>query len=230
MKHYGVRHWVDLARRVATLTERAEMMAHLDAGCTDCQTVSDFCEKLASVAAVMRDQLVPESAARAAMAIFPARPRQRWKRALLVPVELVYDSFLVPIPAGLRASWQVGWQAMYRAGDCSVDLRVDPDLRSSRATLTGQVSSHVSPDRTMENIPVCLRAGKRTVAETLSNQFGEFQMEYDQQGQLELCIELDGGSRRIVAPLRRIASQDGGRAGRPQTAAGTRRRKPVRGN
>ena len=45
------------------------------------------------------------------------------------------------------------------------------------------------------------------MAETRSNRFGEFQMEYDQQSRLQLWIYLDGGARRIVAPLRKIAAQ-----------------------
>ena len=228
MKHYGVREWVDFARRVGALAEQVAMASHLEEGCDECGQLARFCQQLAGVASVMSRERVPEKVTRCARAIFPARQASGWKRAIRVPVELVYDSFLVPIPVGLRASWQVGWQAMYRAGDCSVDLRIDPDARSSRATLTGQVSSHVLPNRPMRDIPVCLRSGKRTVAETLSNQFGEFQLEYDQKGQLELCIELDGRSRRILAPLRRIARTD--ETGRGATLAGGNRKRSTKKN
>ena len=117
---------------------------------------------------------------------------------------------LAPSPAGLRASWQVGWQALYRAGDCSLDVRIEPDLRSSRAALIGQVSNHAAPDRQMSNIPVCLKAGNQIVAETRSNRFGEFQIEYDQQSRLQLHIYLEDGSRCIVAPLRKIAAEKSG--------------------
>ena len=58
--------------------------------------------------------------------------------------------------------------------------------------MIGQITNHVLPELEMGNLPVCLRAGKQVVAETLSNRFGEFQMEYDQQAQLKLCIRSAG--------------------------------------
>jgi hypothetical protein len=44
------------------------------------------------------------------------------------------------------------------------------------------------------------------VAETLSNRFGEFQMEYEQQRRLQLCVYLEGGARCIQVPLKRLAA------------------------
>src|SRR6185369_10647065 len=114
----------------------------------------------------------------------------RPKRGNRIPIELIFDSFLAPMPAGLRATWQVGWQGLYRAGDCSVDLRIEPELKTSRAAVIGQITNHVAPEVEMSDLPVCLRSGKLVIAETLSNRFGEFQMEYDQQAQLNLFIRL----------------------------------------
>jgi hypothetical protein len=143
---------------------------------------------------------------RNARAIFPIRWTDRPRRAVRIPVELIYDSFLAPVAVGMRASWQVGWQGLYRAGDCSLDLRIEPDLQSSRAAVIGQVSNYSVPETEMANIPVCLRSGRLVVAETLSNRFGEFQMEYEQQGRLRLCVDLDGGTRRIQVPLKKLVA------------------------
>ena len=52
------------------------------------------------------------------------------------------------------------------------------------------------------------------MAETRSNRFGEFQMEYLQQGKLQLCIYLDGGRKCIQVPFKRLASD------KPASAAG----------
>jgi hypothetical protein len=59
----------------------------------------------------------------------------------------------------------------------------------------------------MGNLPVCLRSGKLVVAETLSNRFGEFQLEYAQQPQLRLCISLQD-SKSIQVPLRKFISDE----------------------
>jgi hypothetical protein len=130
----------------------------------------------------------------------------RPRRGNRLPIEAIFDSFLMPAPAGLRATWQVGWQGLYRAGDCSVDLRIEPELKSSRAAVIGQIANHQRPEEQMEDLPVCLRSGKLIVAETRSNQFGEFQMEYEQRAKLRLCIDLKD-AKSIEVPLKKFTAE-----------------------
>ena len=206
MKHFGIAQWVDFARGVTPEQEGSIMREHLATGCLECRQVVAFCGKLARVCLALAPHRVPESAVRNARAIFPIRWPDRPKRGVRIPIELIYDSFLVPVPAGMRASWQVGWQGLYRAGDCSLDLRIEPELQSSRAAVIGQISNHTVPETGMGNIPVRLRSGRLVVAETVSNRFGEFQMEYEQQGRLQLCVYMDGGARRIQVPLKKLVA------------------------
>jgi hypothetical protein len=216
MKHYGIAQWVDFARALAPEGDQAAMQKHLAGGCSECLQIVDFCDRLAVVCRGMVDREVPESAVRLAWAIFPVAPAvlppvsvqasPRPKRVVRIPVELIFDSLLTPSPGGLRTTWQVGWQALYRAGDCSVDLRVEPDLGSSRAAVIGQISNHVAPEVEMSDIPVCLKQGKLVLAEARSNRFGEFQMEYEQQGRIQLCIHLEEGAKCIQVPIKKLAT------------------------
>jgi len=60
------------------------------------------------------------------------------------------------------------------------------------------------------------------VAETMSNRFGEFQMEYTQQSHLKLCINLPD-SKSIRVPLKRFTSDQPAaksRTSSPNRAAG----------
>ncbi|MCX6627527.1 MAG: hypothetical protein NTW28_07860 [Candidatus Solibacter sp.] len=205
MKHYAIDQWADLTRGLLSGEECTQMQGHLESGCQKCRQLSDFTTKVTATCASLATDAVPESAVRLARAIFPVRVHERPQRGNRLPIELIFDSFLVPFPVGLRATWQVGWQGLYRAGDCSIDLRIEPELKSSRAAVVGQVTNHVLPELEMGNLPVCLRSGKLVVAETLSNRFGEFQMEYDQQARLKLCIDLRD-SRSIQVPLKRFIS------------------------
>jgi len=113
----------------------------------------------------------------------------------------------------LRATWQVGWQALYRAGDCSLDLRIEPELRSMRAAVIGQISNHIVPENRMRDVLICVKSGRLVVAETRSNEFGEFQMEYEQQNRLQLFVYLSN-ARCIQVPLKRFT---------PEKPAGTER-------
>jgi hypothetical protein len=223
MKHYGIAQWVDFTRKVLPPIEQRAMQDHLAGGCKECQATLGFCEKLAHVCGKLTSA-VPDAALESARAIFPGRRQERPKRSLRIPIELIYDSFLVPAPAGMRSTWQVGWQGLFHAGDCSVDLRVEPELRSPKASVIGQISNHVLPGTEMGDIPVYLKAGKLVVAETRSNRFGEFQMEYVQQGRLQLCIYLDGGSKCIQMPLKRLASDQPSTSARLNQAVAGRKR------
>lgn len=206
MRHYGIEEWVDFARGLTPKAEKAVMRGHLSAGCSECQEMATFCSSLSDLCLGMAERAVPDWVVRNALAICPARKPKAPRRILRLPIELIYDSFLAPLPAGLRSAWQRGWQALYRSGDCSVDLRVEPEVHSSRAALIGQISNHALPKNSMEGLPVYVRQGRLVVAETRSNEFGEFQMEYEQRGRLQLCVDLEDGSRRLEIPLRKLVS------------------------
>ena len=207
MKHYTIDRWVDFTRGLLTREQRALMQDHLHAGCQKCRQLSEFTTKIAEMCTSLAMDPVPESTVRLARAIFPVRVHDQPKRGSRLPIELIFDSFLLPSAVGLRATWQLGWQGMYRAGDCSVDLRIEPELHSTRAALIGQITNRVLPELEMGNLPVCLRSGKLVVAETLSNRFGEFQMEYAQRPQLRLCINLRD-SKSIQVPLKKVISDE----------------------
>jgi hypothetical protein len=222
MKHFGIVEWVDFARGAVAAGEAGVMREHLVSGCPECQGLADFCEKLSSVCGRM--ERVPDEVVDQVRSIFRARVAEQPKRAFRIPIELIYDSFLVPAPVGLRASWQIGWQGLFRAGECSVDLRLEPELRTCRAALIGQVSNHEKPEAEMKDLPVVLKSGRMVVAETRSNRFGEFQIEYEQQNRLQLYIYLEGGDRCIQVPVKRLAAdKSAGERSRVNTISGKKR-------
>jgi hypothetical protein len=203
MTHYGIEQWVDFSRDLVGPEEREQMTGHLAGGCAECEQLSSLTSRLVVTCGNLMAIEVPDYALRMARAIFPVRAPERPKRGNRLPIELIFDSFLVPAPVGLRSTWQVGWQGLYRAGPCSVDLRIEPELKSPRAAVIGQISNHVVPAEAMGDLAITLRAGKLVVAETNSNRFGEFQLEYEQQSRLKLCIHLRD-SKLIQLPLLKL--------------------------
>jgi len=129
------------------------MQCHLQSGCQKCRQLSDFTTVLAVTCTSSATDPVPESTVRLARAIFPVRVPDRPTRGNRLPIELIFDSFLLPSAVGLRSTWQLGWQGLYRAGDCSLDLRIEPELNSPRAAVIGQITNHVLPDLEMDNLP-----------------------------------------------------------------------------
>jgi len=230
MKHYGITALVDFARNFLPDETAGAIQAHLATGCPECTEIATFIDRLSIVCHRVAAVSVPEAALRNALSILPAAFVAKPGRPRRIAAQLLYDSFLAPAAAGLRSTWQVGWQALYRAGDCSLDLRIEPELHSPRAAMMGQLSNHQIPDVRMSDIPVRVKSGSLVLAEGRSNQFGEFQLEYEQQNRLHLCVYLEGGSRYIQVPLKRFKpSSDtgadwvnlGGAAGKGRTDPST---------
>jgi hypothetical protein len=216
MKHFAMEQWVDYSRDLVGKEDRRQMKSHLDGGCHGCFELAELTHRLVNCCAGIAAGKVPEKTVRLARAIFPGRAQVRPKRGNRLPIELIFDSFLAPSPAGLRSTWQVGWQGLYRAGECSLDLRIEPELKSSRAAVIGQLTNHVSPSRVMGDLALSLQAGDRIVAETVSNRFGEFQMEYEQNAQLQLVIRLKNASV-IQVPLKKLIINEPAGKGRIST-------------
>jgi hypothetical protein len=206
MKHYEISQWSDFARGIVPESSGDEMRDHLAQGCSGCGELADFCRKLQAVSTQAASHQAPDWVVRNAKAIFPVHAQPRRKRTTPIGIKLIYDSFLLPAPAGLRSSSHVGWQALYQAGDCSLDLRIENGPGSPRAAVIGQISNHIIPDEKLEGVSVCLKAGKVVVAETRSNRFGEFLMEYEQEGRLRLCVYLDDRSKHFQVPLKKFTS------------------------
>jgi hypothetical protein len=205
--HYEITEWVDFARDLVSEENAIRMREHLAAGCSPCREVVDFCHKLAHTCRSMASYRAPDSAVRLARAVFPMPQRAERKQPFRIPIELVFDSFLAPAPAGMRSAWQAGWQALYHAGDCALDLKAEPEVESPQAAVIGQISKRTAPETDMADLLVCLKAGHAVVAETRSNRFGEFQMEYQQQDGLQLWIYLEGGSSCIQIPIQKFAEE-----------------------
>jgi len=109
-----------------------------------------------------------------------AEPRAGKLTHRKLPVaHLIFDSFCLPLPDGMRSLHQSGRQLAYQHKDKIVDVLIEPKAESSRMFLAGQVMG--SGMRKLENsgLAVLLLDGLKTVAHTVTNESGEFQLEFD---------------------------------------------------
>jgi hypothetical protein len=113
--------------------------------------------------------------------------------------QLIFDSFRLPLPAGLRSFHQSGRQLAYQHKDKIVDVLIEPKTEFGRMSLAGQVMG--SGVRTGENsgLAVLLLDGLKTVAGTVTNESGEFQLECDFLEDAGLQIRLGEGSWASIA-------------------------------
>jgi hypothetical protein len=148
------------------------------------------------------DYTPPGDAVRLAKASFmPSEPE---KTSVLGQIaELVFDSISQPLAPAFRGGVEtVGSGArtlLYQSGDIRVDMWVE-GRSPNRLNVTGQVLNlHVS-DQMVEKARVVLLQGERSLARTLTNELGEFQLEFRMQDDMRLAIEIALG-RNVIIPL-----------------------------
>ncbi|MFB3826836.1 MAG: hypothetical protein ACE15B_08705 [Bryobacteraceae bacterium] len=168
------------------------MQDHLDAGCEKCRRAANIFAKLAPIARAEALTEVPEYVVHCAKAIAALARPERVEITPRSAARLIFDSFLEPMPAGVRSHHRLTRQTLYETGRYAVDLRQEFERGSSRITLVGQIANREAPDTPVSDSPVYLVSGKTVVAQAKSNQFGEFQMEYTPHRNLRLRIPLAG--------------------------------------
>ena len=205
MKHYSVEQWVDLVRGVASPDAGLAMRQHLSEGCADCAATATRLRFAAETLSGDASRPVPESVIRRARAVF-----QPTRRPSLVQViaDLLFDSWTQPALAGVRSTADATRQLSYRAGELRVDLSIDAVPRMAKVLLTGQLR----PERgEAGRFLVRAMSGSRALAETVTNEFGEFSLEAPASAQLSLHLEDTPGGLGVVLPLAHIITKPGKR-------------------
>ncbi len=206
MRHYEIGQWVDMVRGLLSERKRAEMLAHVSSGCRRCGRAFRILQEVARVSGAEKQYQVPPYVVHGARAIFAL---QRPEKVYFFPrtvARLIYDSFKEPMPVGLRARHRITRHALYQAGDFSVDIRLDHQPGTATVTLVGQIFSRSNPGESLTDVPVFLVSGNKSVAQSTSNAFGEFQLEYRPMRHLRLYMQGNKDfQRNIEVPLGRFA-------------------------
>lgn len=67
--------------------------------------------------------------------------------------------------------------------------------------LVGQIANQKAPNEMLANVPVILVAGDRELTRSISNTFGEFQLEYVPEGDLRLLVPLESRGQELEVEL-----------------------------
>jgi hypothetical protein len=119
------------------------------------------------------------------------RPSSFLRRATQA-ARLVFDSFLQPLPDGIRMSQLPARRLVYEAGGLMADLWIEPKTDSRRIALVGQLMDSAKPGRRLDRIPIALRGQKGPIAFATTNEFGEFRFDFDFEPMLTLEMEPSG--------------------------------------
>ena len=67
--------------------------------------------------------------------------------------------------------------------------------------LVGQIANQKFPEENLANVPVILVAGTRELTRSISNTFGEFQLEYVPESDLRLLVPLESRGQELEVVL-----------------------------
>jgi hypothetical protein len=124
----------------------------------------------------------------------------------MLVAELLSPVGFAPAIVGLRGSSAArdGQHVLYQAERYMVDLRFETSNDSMRVLLMGQIADRQTPETGAGRAPasvVSLRSGTRIVAETPSNEFGEFCIDFLPETDLKLFLELTDSDEQLEIPI-----------------------------
>lgn len=204
-RHPRYDEWADLSRGLLALPVARRLRDHA-ARCASCRRTLHAYERVAAVGHGDAALSPPAEAVARAVGIMPSRRPARvlsgrlssWPR---LAASLVLDSWAQPAMAGVRSLAVADRHLTYRSGGWEVDLRLEGGDGKVTA-ITGQVTQGDAGAGHWDGVPVLLVAGRRTVAMTMLNAFGEFQLECDARVRnLRLSIPFSSTRERLDIPV-----------------------------
>ena len=199
-RHFDITQWADYVRNTVPNEQREQMLAHLQ-GCSKCDKVRGVLSRFAIVCKREAAYQIPRRAEQQVKAMVGLAKAPRLSTLQRIWGSLVYDSLNDPQPVGVRGTHQINRQVLFHAGDYSVDLRFEHEKGSASMVLVGQIANQKTPDEMLANLPVILVAGNREVTRSISNTFGEFQLEYVPESDLRLLVPLESRGQELEVQL-----------------------------
>ena len=139
-----------------------------------------------SIPFVQRDRLAVDLWPRLESMVYPQLGSRRITRV----ARLVLDTFLQPLPVGIRNLQPDTRQLVYEAPALTADISFEPSHNSPRITLVGQVLRTKEPQIPMNGVSVVLKSRNGPLNVKMTNEVGEFSFEFQDESAVSLEIEV----------------------------------------
>jgi hypothetical protein len=208
-EHFAPGDWVDYTMQQASPERMQAMKLHLDTGCEKCVNFERLWSRVAQVASRDSSHEPPASAVRHVRNAFSIMAAaQGAKRVPIIP-RLTFDSLWQPAMAGVRSAHSNPRQVLYRAGQISIDMRIEPEPKSERVHISGQISNSARQGEGIAEIQVVVSGNRNVLTSEFTNLFGEFHAVFVPEAGLrvsfyllsekELSIPLEGTEPRTLS-------------------------------
>jgi hypothetical protein len=139
-----------------------------------------------SIPSVQRGRLAVDLWPRLESMVYPQLGSRRITRV----ARLVLDTFLQPLPAGIRDLQPDTRQLVYEAPALAADISFELSPNSPRITLLGQVLRTKEPQIPLNGVSVVLKSRNGPLSVKMTNEVGEFSFEFQDERTVSLEIEV----------------------------------------
>lgn len=176
--------------------DRRELESHLRAGCFSCSAGVEWYRGLS---VDLQGDYIEKASESLLESIAKAFRNQATEMVQTVLAQPLFDSFLQPLPVGVRQTMVTERQILYQAGDLQLDLKVEKGNEEQEQTLIGQLIPQDSPSKwPIKTFKVNLRQGKEVVDSTISNPLGEFIFHVVPRKSYDLEINVNEGQKIVL--------------------------------
>ena len=197
-KHYSSEEWVDFIMEQTPQEQRAKMQVHLNSGCRPCAQSVSLWTRVSQMAGRERSLVPHDSAVQHIRAAFSKMVKaKQTERATVIP-RIAFDSLWQPALAGVRSGSVGARKLVYKTRGITIEIHLENESKSERVNLTGQLSLASLQGETMPSFTVVVSSEEGILARTVSNGFGEFQLSYVPEADLQVSIEMAGGAIVVI--------------------------------
>ncbi len=189
MNHFDIADWTDYARNLIQDELRGDMDEHLASGCARCGRTLKALERVVTLARTDLQQPLPEHAMRSVKALSAIHLPERAPKLVSLALQLAFDSFLEPAPAGTRALELNSRHLVYYAQNYALDLRLEYEAGTEMLQLGGEILDRKFGP--VSNVPAFLISDDQVVSRSTSGDLGEFNMVCDNEGSIRLCLVMN---------------------------------------
>src|SRR5947207_5434093 len=132
--HFEDRIWIDFVRGLPLADGGERLRAHLETGCSQCLETETCWRRILDVARREPRYEVPEAPVRLVKAAFGLERKAPMLSKLARMAERTFDSFLEPLPSGMRGGGAPARQLLHEAGNFLIDLRLETTRSSEFLT------------------------------------------------------------------------------------------------
>ena len=189
MEHFKQQEWIDFVRGTLERGRAAAIDAHLSDDCETCRATVSSWRAIVRIASRMRHTQAPEDAVSSVKSAYFVMQPQKPFAAGIQFASLLFDSFFVPTPAGVRSASAGARHWVYQSGNCTVEFHIGAGLETDKAFLTGQITDSSSTAPAIGGSEIKLVRNGDVAAQTTANTFGEFTLEFTNDVSLWLLVE-----------------------------------------